>query len=121
MAIITLYHGSTYEIETIDVNRGKPWKDFGKGFYISRTESQAEWLAIRNRRIENDLRVENGSKPNAIAWVYQYEFENDNLPNLNVKEFSEPNDEWVRFVVLSERERSNEDGSNDDRSKSSSF
>ena len=27
-----LYHGSIYEFDKIDVNRGKMYKDFGKGF-----------------------------------------------------------------------------------------
>jgi hypothetical protein len=110
MAIITLYHGTIHDFETIDVNRGKPWKDFGRGFYASRTESQAERLAVRNRRFENDLLIENDGKPNARAWVYTYEFDDDNLANLNVKEFTEPNEEWVRFVVKNRLNRKRQHG-----------
>ena len=30
-----LYHGSNIEIETIDLSKSKPNKDFGKAFYLS--------------------------------------------------------------------------------------
>ena len=30
-----LYHGSIYKFDKIDVNRGKMYKDFGKGFYAA--------------------------------------------------------------------------------------
>jgi hypothetical protein len=105
--IITLYHGSIYEFDTIDITRGRPFKDFGRGFYVSRTESQAERIAIRNRSFENDLLTENGGKPTAQAWVYTYEFDADDLKRINVKEFVDPDEEWVRFVVKnrSSRER----------------
>jgi len=32
---MTLYHGSNDDIETIDLERGLNYKDFGKGFYFS--------------------------------------------------------------------------------------
>jgi hypothetical protein len=102
---ITLYHGTIYKFDTIDLNRGKPYKDFGKGFYLSRTESQAERMAIRNQRFENDLLIESGSKPTAKAWVCTYKFDADNVSHLNVKEFTEPGEEWVRFVVKNRSSR----------------
>jgi hypothetical protein len=102
---MTLYHGTIYQFDTIDLNRSRPFKDFGRGFYVSRTESQAERIAIRNRRFENDLLVESGNKPTAQAWVYTYKFHTDALSQLNVKEFTEPNDEWVRFVVKNRSSR----------------
>lgn len=30
-----LYHGSDTAIELIDLDKSKPYKDFGKGFYLS--------------------------------------------------------------------------------------
>lgn len=105
MDIITLYHGTIYDFNTIDLNRGKPFKDFGRGFYVSRTDSQAERIAIRNRNFENDLLVENGNNPTARAWVYTYEFDADSLNRLKVKEFIKPGEEWVRFVVMNRSNR----------------
>jgi len=48
---ITLYHGTIYEFEKIDVSKGKSNKDFGRGFYTSRDVRHAERLAIRNKCI----------------------------------------------------------------------
>ncbi|MDR1245797.1 MAG: DUF3990 domain-containing protein [Clostridiales Family XIII bacterium] len=105
MNVITLYHGTIYDFDVIEPNRGKPFKDFGRGFYVSRTESQAERIAIRNRNFENDLLIEAGGEPTAQAWFCTYEFDADNLNQMNVKEFTEPSEEWVRFVVKNRSER----------------
>lgn len=40
-----LYHGSTIEIEWIDLLKSKTNKDFGKGFYLSAEEEQAREMA----------------------------------------------------------------------------
>lgn len=40
-----LYHGSNLDIEEIDLEKSKPNKDFGKGFYLSENESQAKEMA----------------------------------------------------------------------------
>lgn len=40
-----LYHGSTINIETILLGKSKPFKDFGKAFYLSDERSQAQELA----------------------------------------------------------------------------
>ena len=36
-----LYHGSNVDIETIDLSKSRPFKDFGKAFYLSADEQQA--------------------------------------------------------------------------------
>lgn len=40
-----LYHGSTVNIEKIDLDKSKPNKDFGRAFYLSVDEQQALELA----------------------------------------------------------------------------
>lgn len=40
-----LYHGSNIEIEKIDLYKSKPCKDFGRRFYLSDNQIQAEELA----------------------------------------------------------------------------
>ena len=39
-----LYHGSNVHIESIDLSKSKPNKDFGKGFYYFRTERAIQTL-----------------------------------------------------------------------------
>ena len=36
-----LYHGSNLVIEKIDLSKGRPAKDFGRGFYLSDNMDQA--------------------------------------------------------------------------------
>ncbi len=41
-----LYHGSNMRVEKPDLQRSKPFKDFGQGVYLSDNYKQAEDLAI---------------------------------------------------------------------------
>ena len=43
-----LYHGSNIEINTPDLTKSKPYKDFGKGFYLSANKEQAIRMAAAN-------------------------------------------------------------------------
>ena len=40
-----LYHGSNMMIEEIDLAKSRPYKDFGKAFYLSDNEKQAKEMA----------------------------------------------------------------------------
>lgn len=42
-----LYHGSNMMIENIDLSKCKPYKDFGRGFYLTEIKEQAEKMAGR--------------------------------------------------------------------------
>jgi len=46
-----LYHGSNIEIDAIDLDKCRPCKDFGKGFYTSPVLEQAWIMAKRTVRI----------------------------------------------------------------------
>ena len=54
-----LYHGTITPFETIDVNAGKGYKDFGKGFYATAVVSHAERLALRNKGIAETTTIIN--------------------------------------------------------------
>jgi len=45
---LTLYHGTTHDFTEIDVCRGKPFKDFGQGFYLTESYERARNIAVRN-------------------------------------------------------------------------
>ena len=38
---MTLYHGSTVPIEKVDLSKSRPYKDFGRAFYLSDNKQQA--------------------------------------------------------------------------------
>ena len=46
-----LYHGSNITIKQIDLSMCKPYKDFGKGFYLTEIKEQAEQMAKRTSAI----------------------------------------------------------------------
>lgn len=85
-----LYHGSNQPIERIDLTRGRKYKDFGQGFYITHLPQQAkEW----SRTITNRY----GGTPT----VTEYEFDLDMAiaAGLNVKIFEVADREWALFVM----------------------
>jgi predicted RNA-binding protein YlxR (DUF448 family) len=45
--MIKLYHGSNQKIEVPDLVHSKPFKDFGRGFYLSADKQQALDLAFQ--------------------------------------------------------------------------
>ena len=104
--IITLYHGTVYEFDKIDVTKGKGNKDFGRGFYTSRDIRHAERLAVRNKSIEEERYALRGVEKSFTPWLYIFEFNLDNLATLNVKEFTSADREWMRFVVLNRENKS---------------
>ena len=59
--INTLYHGTAEKFETIDVFKGRNNKDFGKGFYMAVTKSQAVGMMHKKYR-EAILRRPNAPK-----------------------------------------------------------
>jgi hypothetical protein len=97
--IITLYHGSIDEFDMIDVTKGKPNKDFGRGFYTSRTERHAISIAQRNQKIRLERITELGKRMTVAAWIYTYELDPRELDNLSVKEFATADREWAEFVL----------------------
>ena len=96
---VTLYHGTIYEFDKIDVTKGKPFKDFGVGFYTSQDEDHAIRLALRNKHIE-ERRLSKYGKPRIVTpWLYTYEFDLRETHRLNVKEFVTADREWIDFIV----------------------
>lgn len=103
-----LFHGTTYDINEIDVMMGKGYKDFGKGFYATPVKSHAENIARRNKRIlearEAKIRQRNPKYKSKIYHAYRYNLEFDdscinNPDNLNIKVFREADREWVLFIL----------------------
>ncbi|MDR1481763.1 MAG: DUF3990 domain-containing protein [Synergistaceae bacterium] len=69
---IKLYHGSIHDFNEIDLSRGKPFKDFGRGFYTTRNRDHAVGIAYRNREILLSRLQEAGIKSDVKRWLYTY-------------------------------------------------
>ncbi len=86
-----LYHGSNLVIDSINLAMCRPYKDFGKGFYLTDIEKQAEKMAIRVSKIYGGVPV-----------VNSYEI-SDNFrerSEIKVKDFGvQTSEEWAKFVM----------------------
>ncbi len=85
-----LYHGSNIAIETIDLGKCRPYKDFGRGFYLTDIREQAQRMAARA------VRMFDGSPE-----ITSFEFDLDDAirAGLKVKIFESPDREWAKFVM----------------------
>ena len=107
VSIATLYHGSSYDFNTIDLQQSRPYKDFGQGFYASADATHAKSMAERNAQMRKSKlqRFDAGQKL-IEGWIYQYEFETNKAANLSIKEFTSADREWGRFVTLNRSKKS---------------
>ena len=90
-----LYHGSNTKIEKIDLSKCRPYKDFGKGFYLTEIREQAEKMASRTAHIYEGEPI-----------VTEFEFDESALSKLSVKQFDGPNEEWALFVLANRSKES---------------
>jgi hypothetical protein len=98
---ITLYHGSSYDFDVIDLKQGRPYKDFGQGFYTSPDIGHAKSMAERNAGMRKSKLRRFDSGHNLIGkWLYQYQFDRDKAAGSAVKEFTKADREWGRFITM---------------------
>lgn len=82
-----LYHGSTVDIQQIELAKSKPNKDFGRAFYLFDDEQQA--LEMAQFRAEFD---------ETTPIVNVYEFDETLFRQFRYKRFEEYTEEWAHFV-----------------------
>ena len=94
-----LYHGSNLSIEKIDLQKSRPNKDFGQGFYLTADEAQA--LRMGEQKVR-----QNGGTPTLNV----YEFDENVLADarLKVKIFNAYTEEWARFILANRDRRTQE-------------
>ncbi|MBR6606497.1 MAG: DUF3990 domain-containing protein [Prevotella sp.] len=82
-----LYHGSTVDIQQIELGKSKPNKDFGRAFYLSEDKLQALEMAQFRAEFEDTVPV-----------VNVYEFDETLFQQFRYKRFEEYSEEWAHFV-----------------------
>ena len=85
-----LYHGSNIEIKEIDLSKSKPYKDFGKGFYLSDNKEQASKMA--------DFKV-SLFQGDPIVSLFQFDYEKLKNSELKIKLFEEYSLDWLEFIL----------------------
>ena len=85
-----LYHGSNQPIESIDLSKGKKYKDFGQGFYTTHLREQASYWA---KRVADRF----GGTPTVLE--FEFNIEAARAAGLHIKVFEKPDLEWAQFVM----------------------
>lgn len=89
-----LYHGSNVMIEQVDFEKCHPFKDFGRGFYLTDNLAHARNMALRRC-----MRV------GGEECVSVFEFDREKAArDLKIKVFDRPSEEWAAFVMLNRSE-----------------
>lgn len=88
MKKIIVYHGTAFDFENIDLSKSKNKRDFGKGFYTTTIQAQAEAWA-------KNIALRNAAK---VAYVYVYEFTFSE--ELNCKYFQGLTRDWLEFIKM---------------------
>lgn len=86
-----VYHGSTDIIEKPNVRFSKDYLDFGKGFYLTSYQEQAEkWASRKSLR----------KRKEPIVNIYELR---DSLEAYRVLSFDNENEKWLDFVCACRR------------------
>lgn len=93
-----LYHGTNMDFETIELSKCQPNKDFGRGFYVTPIQRQAQLRAADKCEKEGK----------GIPTIISYEFNEKRLNELSVKTFQKTDEAWARFVLANRNRRNKE-------------
>ncbi len=94
--MIKLYHGSNVKIDVPDLAHSKPFKDFGRGFYLSADKQQAWDMAW-----QKVSQIREGK-----AEITEFLFDESVMSSADLRVLSYPDycEEWALFV-LANRDR----------------
>lgn len=82
-----LYHGSNVMIDKVDLSRSKPYKDFGRAFYLSDNPNQAFDMAKAKC-------IQFGGEP----CITSFKVDESGMRVLEYLRFEEYSRDWARFV-----------------------
>ena len=94
-----LYHGSYTSVNTIDLTKCRPGKDFGKGFYLTSDYGQARSfipMSVRKMRLEGYLLSEHN-------FGYISVFQVQSVANLHAFIFQDATRDWLHFVAFNRK------------------
>jgi len=91
-----LYHGTNVAFDEVDLLKGLPGKDFGRGFYLTNSLE----CAIKTGKNRVD-------RLGGRLFVKRYNVNESDFSGLSIKRFAVPSREWALFV------RSNRRGDSD--------
>jgi hypothetical protein len=93
-----VYHGGSVPIVEIDLQKCRPYTDFGRGFYVTKYRVHAENWAKRSGR----------QKDNGYVTAYNYIESQFTDYICKIKKFNGYTSEWLDFIVNNRNEESAE-------------
>lgn len=93
---LILYHGTISEIDKVDVSLGRGRKDFGRGFYMAVTRSQAVGMMHKKYR-EAVRRSRNKDEQAFCERLYEIHLDKAVMKSLSIKVFENADIEWRQF------------------------
>ena len=97
-----LYHGTVSEITRVDVERGRDREDFGKGFYMAVSKSQAVGMMHKKRR-EAARRRRNKDGADIKEYLYEAALDVEYAQTLDIRVFKQADEEWLDFILKCRR------------------
>ena len=94
----TLYHGTIAVIELVIVSEGRGNKDFGKGFYMAVSKSQA--IGIMHKKYREAVRRSRNKKDALFhEHLYRITIDTEVAKKLNNRIFEDADMQWLEFVL----------------------
>lgn len=90
-----LYHGTNQAFDTVDLQKSKPNKDFGKGFYLTADYEQALNMA--------HIKVEQQQQGTPI--VIEFEVDEEAMNTLRLLQFDHYSEKWAEFILANRNNR----------------
>lgn len=94
-----LYHGSYADIREIDLSKCMPWKDFGRGFYLTTDREQARRFIPASLKKAQATGAAYAGQRHGFVSAYQVE----EIDGLMTYEFMAADLDWLQFVSLNRR------------------
>ncbi len=97
-----LYHGSYCEVSTPDLKKCAPYKDFGKGFYVTSSYRQAKkFIDTSLKKAKAQKKIDEGQHYGIIT-----KFKYHATDNMHIKIYSSADADWLHCIVAHRKDRS---------------
>lgn len=82
------YHGTNQAFDVIDLQKSKPNKDFGRGFYLSPDYNQA--LSMAHIKVEQQQ---------GTPQVMEFDVDETAMQSLRLLRFDDYSEQWAEFIL----------------------
>lgn len=84
-----LHHGTNIDFGEIQLSKCLPYKDFGRGFYLTPSKRRARLRALDKIDKEHQ----------GVPVIISYDFDEDELDNMKVLRFDTCTEQWLDFIL----------------------